>query len=217
MCNFSKFYSHFGGQSIHLNFSKALQEKHWNWSFLSSTGKLVTWKDPQKWGWDQNWNRSHFDLNSHLHCKVLGVSRDICLRLETELFEKVSVRSIKQKEGALYFGHVQGENYTSALWLLLPEKTASGKHLDFLCWKENITTLPWSQLWWYKTIYIETTCLHSVDIFSSMHTKGFTPPSHFCILPLLMTCRNSKKRPHKSFCIKCKTLREGAAVWCNLN
>ena len=147
MCNFSKFYNHFGGQRIHLNFSKALQEKHWNWSFLSSTGKLVTWKDPQKWGWDQNWNRSHFDLNSHLHCKVLGVSRDICSRLETELFEKVSVRSIKQKEGALYFGHVQGENYTSALWLLLPEKTASRKHLDFLCWKDNITTLPWSQLW----------------------------------------------------------------------
>ena len=34
----------------------------------------------------------------------MGVSRDICSRLKTEFFERVSVGSIKQKEGALPFG-----------------------------------------------------------------------------------------------------------------
>ena len=89
---FFKILQPFDGQSITLNFYKALQEN----IEVFSAGSAVTWNSGDLELEPQKWETVHTSIQS-----FGGQSREVCLRLETELFEKVSVCSIKQKEGAL--------------------------------------------------------------------------------------------------------------------
>ena len=102
-----------------------------------------------------------------------------------------------------YFGHVTGENYTFALWLLSQKRqhqgimllAVRGQHwkLIFVCFvsflkKKNTPSLPF--------VYIA--CSDDMKEFQGR------PHKSFCIKCKKMAIRN----PHQRFCMKCKNLQD---------
>ena len=110
-----------------------------------------------------------------------------------------------------YFGHVNGENYTFALWLLSQKRQLQGimllalrgqhwKIILFVCLFDCKHTL--FPFWKKKN----TPSLPFVYIACSDDMKEFQgrPHKSFCIKCKKMAIRN----PHQRFCMKCKNLQD---------